>query len=100
MMRRQKLPLVGKELSGLFLKVTRSCEIEVSHIGKNIISYRQRWEKKCLSGYPSYLATGHLFWASSRENVFSSTPEMHIFKSFCPVSSGSFLSINTFYSTE
>ena len=30
--RRQKLPQAGKQLSGLFLKVTRSCDIEgISH---------------------------------------------------------------------
>ena len=32
-------------LSGLFLGPAWSCEMEVSHMGKKPISYRQRWEK-------------------------------------------------------
>ena len=31
--------------------ITWSCAIEVSHMGKKPISYRQRWEKICLPGY-------------------------------------------------
>ena len=52
--RRQKLPLVGKDLSGLFLKITLSCEIEVSLMGKKLISYRQRWEKKIVTWFNNY----------------------------------------------
>ena len=42
---RKKSTLAGKELKGLFLKATWSCEIEVCHMGKKPNSNRQRWEK-------------------------------------------------------
>ena len=40
-----KVATSGERVNGLLLKVTWSCEVEVSHMGKKPISYRQRWEK-------------------------------------------------------
>ena len=38
----------GQGLRGVFLAPAWSCEIEISHMGKKPISYRQRWEKMYL----------------------------------------------------
>ena len=68
-------------LSGLFLGPAWSCEVEVSHLGKKPISYRQRWEKVVshLLSFQQCLEKRIIFFKASICNK-----PIDLLETFCP----------------